>query len=318
MMNKKVGAVADSPMDPGMAVRKRVYNALYDDGVFLPPFCSACITVASLMNMNRPGQFYVYYSSDVKAELCVDKILIAPLIDVYDFIQKFHMQKYKRPLPFQVTPPGSFMKPILRIIDPENNKQYLQKSDGYSYKNNLAQVMNPVFVYKPAQEQRMQNIVDQAVKNATRIHNMKIGIHFPDIEIEKTFVNLRALIRAENVKKFNEIDKCLFPTKNALGIYEMIESNIMDIEVEDDEVKIETTVDPAVRQDFNQSDASVDPGYDASLAPIRAIFEKEAEKPRDTAEARSTIIGATARFGDGKTDSGASINVPSRITRKKK
>ena len=305
-MERRVEAAVDFTMDYGMTIKKMFYNIMYDHGVYLPSFTSNCVTLASLDNARHPDEFYVYFCVDLKAELCEDEVLLAPIELVYDFIQRFHVEHHKRPLPFQTTPPASFLKPILRNIDPENKMLFLKKSWKHQYRSDLVQVGNHVFVYEPAQGQKIQKIIDQELNNALRLQNMLIGINIQNIEVERNITHQRNLIPDAVVEKLNKVDKYIFTTPNALDVYERMVANILDIEVEDDTARVEEAVEAAMVKDYNQSDAGEDPDTDANLQNMEGLFGQAAGNSNLTAPGQSTAAPTTAQSGHQKSKSGGS------------
>lgn len=262
----------DIYMDRGMTIKKTLYNALYDHGIFLPEFTSNCVTLDSLENIRSSDQFYIYYSGDLRIEITRDDVLIAPLELVYEFIQRFHLEKHKRPLPFQVCPPTSYLKPILRHIDPENRMSFLKKTWRHNYRSDLVLVGTQAFCYEPRQGQALQKRVDQELNNALRLQNMRIGLTLKKAELEQELLELRGSITAEDLALLNDVDKRAFTQKDVVKIYDEMINHLANETPQAVNIEIVEEVDAAIRDEVNLSDIGEDPEEDANLVRADQVF----------------------------------------------
>lgn len=274
----------DIHMDQGMTIKRTLYNALYDHGVFLPRFSSNCVTLQSLERIRHSDEFYVYYCKELELELVQQDILVSPTELVYEFIQRYHIEKFKRPLPFERAPPADFLKPILKHIDPENRMLFLKRSWKHNYRSDVVRVGDHVFCYEPTQGQTLQRRVDQELNNATRMRNMMMGLHWKKKEVEAELVALRSTVTSEQLNTLGEMDRLAFTKSNVEDIYQKMVDTICQGKNTSRNIEITKEVNNAIRGDVNMSDVGEDPEVDVNLEHHGQIF---GYKPRSDEKAPS-------------------------------
>lgn len=208
-------------LEPGIGYKSSLYNWLFNAGCFLPSYNSNCVTVESLSN-HRNKKFHFYFCDQLEAALKIKDVLICPPDLCYDFIQRFHIEKFNKPLPFEKVPPEDFLKVIMRHIDPENAMQFLRSVWNTNYDCDIIEVDNVVIRAERPQGQSVQKKIDNVINNALRLRNSRIASKYRLDEAEKAFKQAKSVFSDKELAELRDDDLELCLADDPQKVYDGI------------------------------------------------------------------------------------------------
>lgn len=213
-------------LEPGMTPKRKLYNILVACGVFLPDFNANCLNIESLEN-HRNKKFHFYFAEALKSEIQSKTVLNAPPDFAYELVQRFHIQKYNKPLPYRLAPTVEYLKVIVKHIDPENNMELLKFEWTSRYSFNIMEIQSKIYKWEVNQGQYAQKAIDAHLNLAYSLRNAYFGHKLSIFKLQDEFQAVKDTITNEDAVFMSRHDLLLLSSPDTTSVYKKIVDDIL-------------------------------------------------------------------------------------------